>query len=277
MKNRLLIAAIVFTSVVVSGEPAGRGQASLLVLLDLSGSMARHRVKLAEIGNIVRTTMEAATCDIQVAVGNIGYEGVGQADHFTPWAEPGGDPWLSMVDPGAPQLIQQRIGFPHETVFPTLSDGGDPLSLPSGGKEITYSSVVESLRHNRDQIVDSEVVGTVLFTDAAPGYELYSPEDAASQIRSILGGTPFATANIVHNFHPAMTIDRGCTPDFKSVKIPGNIWETSRWNSPHLTAISEFNDIFYGQQIDVCASSYVQRLQRFLYELLVMGNCLPLS
>ncbi len=263
------------------------GVASLLVLIDLSPSMNSHRMKMKQLAPLVKDAMESAQCEFRVAVGSIHYKNF-PTSRLTPWAEPGGDLWVTQDTPQGADKIYDRITFPHETVYPGF-DGDQNPGIPSSGNETTYSSLVDSINTNWESLQDSDVIGTILLTDAVPAYESYSPKDAADLIKQKVGNRPYLSAMIVANVFSGMMVQPNvvydsngygsqiCGPDHEGGQEPGWMLNTDEWVSKNPDAINQFNEIIYGEQWDICEPEYDQKLKSFIEKVLLVGGCLPLS
>ncbi len=262
--------------------------ASLLVLIDLSPSMKPHRMKMTKLAPLVKAAMEKSRCEFQVAVGSILYKDFSFSS-LTPWAEPGGELWVTQDTPEGPQKIHDRIAFPHDTVHPT-HDGDQHKGIPRSGDELTYSSLVESIATNWDQLRDSQVIGTILLTDAVPAYETYTPQEAVNQIKQRLGNIPYLSAQIVADVYSGMMVEPNhlinsqtgekiplCGPDHEGDQTPGFMLSTSHWKSKNPDAINQFTDILYAEQWDICEPEYDEKLRKFIESILLVGGCLPVS
>lgn len=275
IKKIILLFAFVLTG---TQAQAQKDTASLLVLIDLSSSMSKHRAKLVQLAPLVEEAMKKSSCKIQVGVGNIEYVKPRHANNLKPWGRPA---WVTKDTPDGPDKIYQRISDPEGVVYPDGDE--DRYGLASSGSEITYSSLVDSIKKNIDAFKTSSVVGTILLTDAAPSFEKYTPEQAARMIHDLLGSkTSYISAVIGPELSKGMMVpDQSlfqCVPDFNGTQLtPGSLLSTSNWETKDIEAINKFTKSVRGSQWDICQPNYDRELQQLIYQILIAGGCLAIS
>ncbi|MEM7645887.1 MAG: hypothetical protein AAF203_03155 [Pseudomonadota bacterium] len=251
--------------------------ASILILMDLSGSMNRHQQKLQAIAPIIEKAMENSRCSYQVGVANIAYED--RKTDLTPFGTPA---WITDDMEEGPKEIASRISNPIRAIYGEEewddedSGVGGPPDLPSGTKEKTYSSLVSSLEHNFHKIKDSDVIGTLLLTDAVPAFETWTPEVAEQKIHSLTGSTPYISAVIGPDLSTGFVMPepQACSPDFQNSQLAGNPLNMEGWLTRDVYAIDQFTKNVYGSQWNICKNDYDEQLRQFIESILAAGECL---
>lgn len=260
-----------FSSLAVASP--GSPKATLMVLLDLSTSMDVHRTKLASLAPILRDTLKENSCQFEVIIGNIAYKGH-DANLF--YLKALGDPAvINESTPGGPDIVYNRIMDPVGTA-------ANPAKvMKRGGLERTYSSIAMSIKANQKLLKESDVVGTLLLTDAAPGFEKYLPDEAYQEISKTLGyGTLFYSGIIAPTLNNEMTIPTShltCPIDFSTRQSVGSPIDPYGFFTPDMNAINEFSQIVGGLQWDVCEPNYDLRLRTFINTILSIAECKPIS
>ena len=257
---------------------------TLMVLYDLSDSMEDHYPKMAALAPLVREAMENSRCEFKVSVGNIHYNDEGVLNDYHPFGSPGFVTSEMGVDK-AVDLISYRLQYPH-LISKNYVKADGSVGFPIGSEEETYSSIVRTVRTNIAQLSDQDVVGTLMLTDAAPGFETLTPSEALNQIKGLLGSNTmyipgmisYPYENGMNDIHPA----QACKPDWP----PGTAHPpfgasnlrmgTSAWMSSDLDAINNFVKQAYGYQWDICDQSYDESLREYLQTVLVASGCLLL-
>ncbi|MCJ8277825.1 MAG: hypothetical protein HRT44_01515 [Bdellovibrionales bacterium] len=273
----LLLITISFQSLVFGQTTdEDRKKAAILVMLDLSPSMAYHRAKLTQLAPLVKEAMENSRCDFKVAVAGIHYDDNKRVS-MLPWGEPA---WVHKDTPEGSEKINERISSPFDVIFGREIEETEE-ALPNGGSERTYSSIIYSLRANINELIDMDVVSTLVLSDAAPGYEDRTPQDAVDTIKGLLGETPYVSGFISANLRNGMVMparfnvngNRMCYPDFPGNPAPGEVIDTSGWMSPDLESIRNFNRAAGGWQWDVCEPDYDMTLREFLKMIMDAAQC----
>lgn len=279
MKTLILLLCIISFSSFSSAQDSitERKKATILVLIDLSSSMPRHRKKLTQLAPIVKEAMERSQCDIKVGVGGIHYNDNKKVS-MKPWGKPA---WITKDMENGSKVIADRIEFPYETIFNRQLSEEDEDRLPNGNSERTYSSIVKSIEANLAELKGQAVVGTLLVTDAAPGYELFTPIDAKSKIKSLLSDTPYVSGVIGPQLWEGMKIPSlnndqerlHCQTDFHGTQTPGAFVNKSSWTTQDIESLNEFVKETRGWKWDVCEPTYDRSLQEFLQMILDAAGC----
>lgn len=280
-----------------AGPKKNRGTATFFIMLDQSSSMIQHGEKVTDIALILQNALEQSYCNIKVGVGNIQYDTFMADIYLKPWGYPY---FVGVENPKLPEIIRDRILNPYKANN-VDDENGNPHPakgkyIPNLGGELTYSSLVNSIRVNLPEIAGSNILGTLLVTDAAPAYELHSPRQAYDEIQSLLGSTLFASAivgpelssgivpqtgpvsveeiiAVEENRHPPLA----CSPDFPGYQRPGEAISVSTWASKNHRAIDEFTAITYeNMQWDICKNNYELELTQFIQRVLSLGDCISI-
>ena len=274
---------ILIVSLFVVSAANAKNKVTLMVLYDLSHSMTDHYPKMQALVPMIEKAMQSSRCEYQVSVSNINYYDEYPYNNLMPFKR-SGEPGFITQDHGAQGIewIKERLLYPFlVTANNSQADGSSGAIV--GGSEQTYTSIVKSLRANQAHLIDQHVVGTLLLTDAAPGFEEYHPGVAKNKINEILGGVPYVSGTIHYPYaenmmdaHPAEV----CVPDFPmGTTVPpigsNNLTiNTSAWKYRDIEALYKFADATYGYQWNICDKSYDDNLRRFLNEVLSVAGCL---
>ena len=272
--STFLIPALFAVSLTTLASPNTESpNATLMILLDLSTSMDIHRSKLTALAPILKESLEDNACRFNVMVGNIAYKGH-DANLF--YLKPIGDPAVvTESTPDGPEIIYNRILDP-------IGSAVNPAKvMRRGGLERTYSSIAMSIQANKKILQDSDVVGALLLTDAAPGFEKYTPEDAYGSIMESLGPkTAFYSGIISPHLTNGMTVPEShlnCPIDFSTKQTVGQPIDHLGFVTHNMSAINEFSNWVGGLQWEICEPDYNQRLRVFINTILAIAGCKPIS
>lgn len=267
------------------------GTATLMIMVDDTDSIKNDRRKAALLAPIIEDAMEKSQCKFQVSVGSLAFKGLTNYFYLKPWGDPA---FIDENVENGPDIIAQRIlnpriSYKEAIQSNTVKESRDRMktaedttgNFPSNNSEITYSSAYETLKYNYDKIKDSKVIGTIIFSDAVPAFELYSPKDAADKIKELLGETPYISAIVGPDLFAGMKVGEtnigDCGPDYPSEQQEGLPINASTWDSPNIEGINQFTNEIWGHRWNICEPRYDEKFIQFVYELLAMGECLDMT
>jgi hypothetical protein len=261
----------IFSSDKAYAQRAPLKSIAILIHLDLSHSMSNYHRRLSVLSDLVQKAAEQTTCEFRIGVTNIAYLDV-ETNDLRAFGTPA---FITSSTPRGPEMLRQRIRDPY-------------LFVPENRefyhryveKELTYTSVIEAVRQNREELLDVNFLASLLLTDAAPAFEAYSPTQALEEIQNLMPGVGFMATSISYDFSPYGSQLR-CIPDlpedpnrsdFDAQRQFTQI-NTSHWLSPHTESVNEFTINGHGWHWDICLTNYEAEIQQFLNMVLQQGGC----
>lgn len=188
-----------FLSFTLSASSFAQKEVTLMIYVDQSQSMGSEARALSELTSVITQRLEK-TCGKY----RIGVSGLSYADGAlrTPKME------------GAPKFITEKHGHVGIDLLRKRI-----LSLAASDyltRERTYSTIVESFKREKSELLNSEFVATLLLSDATPAFEQYSATKALEEIYKIVPKYQFMSFGVIPNFHHK---DISCSVDEVPVSV----------------------------------------------------------
>lgn len=271
MKEAFRYVICVFSFVLcISGlsvaEAESEKKVSLMIYLDLSPSMNDKRAQVAAMADHITKNLEIQCGDYEIGVSNILYQDAkgGGGELIAGQDEP---KFITKHTPKGRELLKQRIQIDNE---PTPGRAIPPYS--TGIQEITYSSVAATLANHLksapSQLKNSLAVGTLILSDAAPFYEVMSPDQAIGQIHSQLGSRPFIAGALGAG-------DIGRCLDAPPIPMGGDMSDQRKLE---LGLLKDFTDLSGGYYWNMCRPLDIeQTVQDFILMLMEKAGCMLIS
>ncbi|MEM7645388.1 MAG: hypothetical protein AAF203_00645 [Pseudomonadota bacterium] len=289
MDRFLLSITLVFHFIAAQGADK---EVTLAFFVDGSSSMKSTVNKVLDVVPRITDRLEKSCGGYRVSVNPLIY-----TDDPRPNLEPIGDPpYITEETPQGPLLIKQRItneligqGMTYEVegVQVQALDRSRPSSF---SKETTFSSMADSLWHNRQDFVGQDVVATFLITDALPVYETHGPRQALQNIQVALDGVRYVSGLYAPRLSETKTLleqvsscdidAQGFGDHFFTMSIEDTV-KDSGWATHSFLGLMDFHHHTNQSQNtagyfwDLCEQSPDQTLEAFVERVIIEAGCEP--
>jgi hypothetical protein len=183
---KLKLRLIVFAFLALGLEASAASKVTLVIYVDLSESMGRHRKMVSEMAGWLTEELKTKCGDYEVLVNNITYvaKHVPGGEVIKGYQEPD---WITKDTPDGKEMVRRRIEY--NSLNPAFHY---MTMLHSGSREKTYTSVLETiearLATSPGGPYQDTTVGVLILSDAAPVFEAFSPEEATTLLSQQVNG-----------------------------------------------------------------------------------------
>lgn len=245
-----------------SSSAFASAKVTLMIYVDMSGSMGGHRRDLANMAEVITENLEMKCGTYEVAVSNLTYDDIQGGGELVQAGE--GPAFITESTANGKDLLARRIKYDNNQA----SFAGTTV-YARGTHEKTYTSALETIESHLMQspsgLNSDGTVGILILSDAAPYYESLNPEQASQAMPQLVAGRPWMFG--------ALGAAPSCMdfPTFPPDAPPSRARQSQdNW----LSQFSRMND---GYMWNMCAEeSFEQSVMDYMIMLMDKAQCMPM-